>query len=365
MSAYRRRARRKPLAPTTAASVVEARSRRPGALSRGAVRRELVPSDLFGKALAPDYHGRHMSPRAKRAAVAAAGATPVVGDFAAAATAARLAPPEQRRAAAATQYAGSQGGGLAGAAAGAYGLSRLAHSSPRVSRGTEALNNKINSVKERVPGHARLVATGQKLGDAARRFPKPAGASAGRAGAAARAFKAPIKAAPAAAAVGALVGSTVGAQVGGYAGYGHVLHREQKRNATLASVGKAQTLPDGVRLSQRQQAQLRRRKRANAAASTVTGTLGIAAFGALGAKRVRRFSPAVRHHLNSAPTTLGTASLGLGGANSLLGASIQRREAGVKKALVPTRRPTYGASYLQRRRGPAGVQAVRISAGVR
>lgn len=374
--------RKQPVRSSKHAQVVETRSGKPGALSGFQARAATVPSDRYAKAakLSTDYPGYGMSGRQKRAAVYAAGGVPVVGPLTAAGMAGHLAPPEQRRKAAATQYAGAVGGKYTSAAAGALGAAALARKVPAVAQGAEHLAHAARRAKQ--PGknfvaglHPRLVPKqGPQLPgpERAARFAERHGAhSAARA---TRAAARPFGHSPTAALVGAASAGMAGGYVGGYKAMSMNLNRENRRNA---KIGKAQS---DTGMSRRQEIEQLRRKRHNAALSTLGASTGAVGTGTYAGSLLSR-GPKLKGRLSSISLGTAIAGGGIGSVGGFRSASAARRDIHAReralgarpkestaKALLPSGAPRirgYRRSYIGTRRYTNGSTKVfRVRAGV-
>lgn len=100
-----------------------------------------------------DYPGRTASPMRQRAAIYAAGATPVVGAYAGAHAAAHFAPPGEKKRAAARQFVGGPVAGFAGGAAGAYGMAHLAEHNPKVREFTDRVALSAHRISTKLTDH--------------------------------------------------------------------------------------------------------------------------------------------------------------------------------------------------------------------
>ena len=271
-------------------------------------RQGAVPSDTFFKR--KELSDRREALR-RHAIIGAAGSipVPVVNDVTSALAAGALARPENRRRTVMQQAAASQGGSLAGMAAGAYGGSALARKYPKVERGGERLMDRVDRVKAattdkipkfREPRYGPKRAPG-RLARAATKATGPLRTSNGKMRAAALA--------------GGLIGSTIGSQTGAYTSTLNTVRRDRR-----LPVKKYANSP--VPLSQRERAKMARKKRYAAASSTVTGLTGLGALGAMAAKKPKW------------QTGLLTTGAAVGGVNSLNFAGVLRREAKAEDSKV-------------------------------
>lgn len=278
----------------------------------------------FGKAEVPAYPGGGLSHKQKRAAVYAAGAAgPVVGDIAAAGMAARLAPPGHRAAAAADQVVGNDGGQLVGAIAGGAAARALAHRSPKVAQGADALREGIGTAKVGAVNMARRAvgagtaphgpATKPLAHKLAPKLAAAGGKLARRVGPAGM--------------VGAAIGGTALGAVGGYAGYGHALKEEDR----WKKVGRQQVakyaLP--VPSTPREHVEVLRRKQRNAGLSYIssaTGAAGVAAGLATLTPLRRKVPGHLIPKIERAGLGTALAGGGIGSYNTASNARIARRE---------------------------------------
>jgi hypothetical protein len=300
-------------------------------------------------------------PRAKkRALVMGAASIPVIpfaGDIAAASTAASLAPPELRKKTAALQFGGAQAGGLAGGAAGAYGLAAAAKH-PKVQAGIDTAGKKAADVKAGVRSKLGMAPKIPKSGPnplerVAAKSPKAAG----------RAMK-PLLRNPKTALAGAAIGAFAGGQAGGYAGYGHALNLEDKRNG----VTKSQDNRHGSRvakyasppaMNQREKKQLAHRKEITAGLSVAGSATGLSALGTTVASRaLKRKNPRLSGKLKAASVPLLTAGAGFGGVNGLFYAAIQHKEARRKQVASKSYVPGMVGWAPITNKGSSGIRAV-------
>lgn len=314
----------------------------------------------------------------RRARITAAGSAPVVGDFASAAMAARLSPERYRRRSAAQTYGGSTAGGIAGNLAGAAGAVALARKVPAVGRGAKA----VAGASERVSGLARRAVglkpkTGPSLTTRVLAHERTPG------GVKRLAQTGPVRAVranPQVAAGGALAGGALGGTAGQQLTYSHILSRDDRYRSRENQAGghgsrirKADVAPKP--LTHREKKTLASRKEHSAALSAIGGTTGLTALGTTLASAPK--SPLKAAHkvrIGRVTVPLLTAGAGLGGANALLGARIQRKEAQqtVAKALVPTgivkprlpgRAPGMRRGFIRQTRMPSGLTRVSTVRG--
>ena len=249
-----------------------------------------------------------VSPGRQRAAILGAGGAPVFGPVLQARQAARYAPPGQERKTAVRQFAAGPVAGLAAGAGGAYGAAHLAKPGSRA----EAASAKVMDVHEATVGRAAN-ALKAKL---------PSGHKITMPGTAAlasvkghRAF-ALLRKRPVAATAGFLGAKAIVGAVGSNVAIS-ASQRNQRRYATSsAGVAKLDAFGTRARAGRRdEQAGLARRKRRAANLSTVGGVTGLTSVGLLLAGH------------KQAATTAGIVGSGIGGANALYGARLQRKEA--------------------------------------
>lgn len=331
-----KRAHTKPLRPSAKARVVDAR---PG---RGTgSRREIVPSDLRKADDDPRstlaYRGAGMSRGQKRAAVMAAGSIPGIGigPTSAALMARRLAPPDQKNSATALQGGGYAGGYLAGGAAGAL-AARNKHvqaAGARVAQGGAAARQRVVTSR---PGQAvvnsgpgRAVAAGQA------RVIGWQNAAMGKIPGKLR-LKGKVGGAVIA---GAYLGSKAGGFTGSQVGYTQALRNEEKRRARLSKAA-AGVAPG---MNRRETEQVLRRRRRNAALTTVNSTIGAAGVGLYAAPKLKRVAanPKVLSRVQNATVGTLVAGGGIGSYTGYRSAAVERksikaqeRALGVRKALT-------------------------------
>lgn len=348
-----RRAKRTPVKPSTRAEV-----QRPGS--------PVAKADA----------GAGLSRNQRRARVTAAAGIPgPIGDLSSAAMAGRLAPTAHKRTAL-QQYAGSQAGGLTGQAAGAAGALALAHRSPAFGARADRLHTGIVGAKNQVKAKVGIKPT------TGSRIPQRAKTVAGAVGrtAAGRA----VARRPGVAAVGALAGGVIGGQAGQQLTYGRIMNRDdayrrnqgQSRHGTR--VGKADAVTG---MSRRQEVQQIRRKQRSAALGATTAAGSIGATGLLAASYAPKLRATGRGgKLRNASFALGTLAGGVGAANSLEGAHLQRKDlaarrrvlqskGGVAKVgirLAPTgirRAPAMRRGFIRQTRMPSGLTRVSTVRG--
>lgn len=299
------------------------------------------------------YYGEGMNPKAKRAKVIAAGATPLIGPYAAGAQAARMAPPEQKRSAAITQTGGIIGGSVAGGLAGAYTAAKSPSVERQLSRGANKINSLRSGAAGRMPGKVgRLVAP--KTGEG--RIARHVQGMVRRAGPLGR----PLARNPKAAALGYLSGKAVGTAAGGYLAYSQVLRREKERN--MSRVQKA--VEAGAGMTQREQREQYRRRRHNLGLSLAATGLGAAGAGALAARELGphlpRVGPAFARHTGRLERAgLATALLGgaVGSAQGVQSARIQRKDLAAQDKVLnkALRTPSFRSSTIAIRRSKNGM----------
>ena len=368
------RVKAKPVRPSSRATVLEGRG-----VNRRDFRRESI-----GKA--GEDPGANMTRVQRRAAILASGPPiPVVGDALQAAQASRLAPEGRKKRAAVGQYAATNLGGLAGNVAGATGAVALANRSPKFDAKATAANDAVDRGKARARAATRLPSpkpsTGpSRAGRALDRAPRVRGAAGRVTGSRVGRM---VRAKPAVATIGALVGGAVVGNVSSNAAISHQLTGDDKYRARMAKGdshnghgSRVSKLVEPKKLSHREDEQLRRRKANSAAVSMLTGGMGLTAFGATLAaptlrrpRAVARFKNAgkVADRLDRAKVPLLTAGAGIGGANGIQFARVQRKEAASKafglprvyrpRVLRPTglpRRPAMGRGYVAQRRSSNG-----------
>ena len=320
--------------------------------------------------------GASMSPATRRAMVTAAGApVPVIGDIAQAGMAGKLAPPGRVHRDVAEQYVGSAGGGTAGQVVGAGGALALASRHQGFERQANALNARVEgakaNIKAKVP--VKLPGGGGLKAKVAERTPQRvlhAGERLARTG-----VVRAVRARPGVAAAGALVGGAIGGAVGSQGAYSHILRADDRYRAAHAPSNNAHgsrvvKLETGKPLTRREKKVLASRKEHSAALSATTGTLGLTALGTtLAASRHSPLKAAHRLHIGRATVPLLTTSAGLGGANSLIGAQVQRQEAKqavAKFVLRPTglpRTPSIRRGFVRQRRLASGLTSTATVRG--